>query len=141
MPILVHNTARLARTAKILDMPLVPTEQKADKFGNTFESIQKEYKEGTQVFEKDSFSMMTDEVTQYFESLGKDTAVLYGIEAHVCVQQTALDLAAMGVHVHLITDATSSSDTHKRNTAIQRMKQAGVHLTTFESCVFELMRT
>ena len=85
--------------------------------------------------------MITDEVEQYFDSLKCDTAVLYGIEAHVCIQQTALDLAAKGVNVHLITDCVSSSDQHKRDTALQRMLQAGIHFITLESCAFEIMRT
>mmetsp|Transcript_26894 Transcript_26894/g.31055 ORF Transcript_26894/g.31055 Transcript_26894/m.31055 type:complete len:167 (-) Transcript_26894:50-550(-) len=141
MPIIVKNTSRMARTARILEVPLIVTEQTPKNLGHTFEEIQKEYPEGTKVFEKTKFSMMTDEVTKYFESFGRDTVVLYGIETHVCVQQTALDLAEMGVKVHLITDCVSSSDAHKRATALQRMMQAGVYLTSFESCIFELMRT
>ena len=109
--------------------------------GYTFDEIKKEYTEETKVYEKSKFSMMTDEVTKHFDSLGRDTAVLYGIETHVCVQQTALDLWEKGVRVHLITDCVSSSDTHKRATAFKRLFMAGVHMTSLESCIFELMRT
>mmetsp|Transcript_10058 Transcript_10058/g.11451 ORF Transcript_10058/g.11451 Transcript_10058/m.11451 type:complete len:105 (-) Transcript_10058:211-525(-) len=104
MPIVVKNTERMAKTASILDIPLVITEQTPEKLGYTIDSIAKLKPEETPVFHKTTFSMMNEEVTKYFESLNRDTVVLYGIEAHVCVQQTALDLAAMGVDVHILTD-------------------------------------
>ena len=84
--------------------------------------------------------MMTEEVQAYFDTLGKKSAILYGIEAHVCIQQTALDLLDSGVDVHLVTDWCSSSDSHKRDTAIERMIQAGALPTTVESLAFEIMR-
>ncbi|CAI2381336.1 unnamed protein product [Moneuplotes crassus] len=140
MPIVVKNTERMAKAAGIFGIPLLVTEQTPDKLGHTLESIQKVYPPDTPVIHKTSFSMMNDEVTEYFKSLNRDTVVLYGIEAHVCVQQTALDLSAMGVKVHLITDCVSSTCPHKRATAIKRMTQAGVYMTTFEACMFEIMR-
>ena len=141
MPIVVKNSARMARTARILNIPLIGTVQNSKTFGNTFDSIMKEHTEGMRMFEKSTFTMMNDEIAHHFMSLRRDTAVLYGIESHVCVQQTALDLASMGVNVHLITDWVSSSDKHKRATAFKRMFMAGVHMTTLESCIFELMRS
>ena len=141
MPIIIKNTERMARTAKILKIPMIATEQNSKSFGHTYDSIMKEHTSDVKLFEKSTFSMMNDEVLHHFMSFKRDTAVLYGIEAHVCVQQTALDLIEMGMNVHLITDWASSSDAHKRATALKRMFIAGVHMTTLESCIFELMRT
>ena len=141
MPIIVKNTARMARTARILNVPLIVTEQTPKNLGYTFDVIKKEYTDETKVFEKSKFSMMTDDVAKHFVSLDRDNVILYGIEAHVCVQQTALDLLERGVKVHLITDWVSSSDTHKRATAFKKLFMAGVHMTSLESCIFELMRT
>ena len=139
MPIVTNTCIRMAKTSQILGIPMVITEQTPEKLGYTLDSIAKHHPEGTPVFHKTTFSMMTDEVTEYFNSLEKDTVVLYGIEGHVCVQQTALDLVGMGVDVHLLTDGVSSTDPHKRATSIRRMTQAGVKLTTFESCLYEML--
>ena len=141
MPIIIKNTERMAKTAEILKIPLVVTEQTPDKLGHTFDSIKEVYPKHTEYFEKTTFTMMTPEVKKYVEGLKRQTAVLYGIEAHVCVQQTALDLCEQGYDVHLITDCVSSNSEHKRATAIRRMIQAGVHLSTLESCIYEMMHS
>jgi isochorismate hydrolase len=67
--------------------------------------------------------------------------VLFGIETHVCVQQTALDLLSEGKHVVLVTEGVSSSRALDRSTAIHRIASAGADLMTAESVLFELMRT
>jgi hypothetical protein len=61
-------------------------------------------------------------------------------QAHVCVQQTALDLLMRDAHVHVVVDATSSQTTGDRNTAMQRMMDAGAKLTTAESVVFAVLQ-
>ena len=69
-----------------------------------------------------------------------DSFVLMGLEAHVCVQQTALDLLAMGKQVYLAVDCITSQRALDRETAVERLKQAGAIVTTSESVMFELMR-
>ena len=66
--------------------------------------------------------------------------MLFGIEAHVCVQQTTLDLLERGYNVHLVLDGVSSIREHDRNVAIKRLSEAGAVTTTSESLIFELMR-
>ena len=116
------------------------TEQYVKAFGETYQEITDEYPEGTQVYEKSLFSMMTEEVQQHLKTFVKSTVVLYGIEAHVCIQQTCLDLLEMGYNVFVLTDCISSSRELERSTAILRMTQAGAQMTTLESILFEMMR-
>jgi isochorismate hydrolase len=85
--------------------------------------------------------MMTEEVTGYLESLNKEQVLLCGIEAHVCVLQTAMDLIAQGKEVHVICDAVSSQRPHDRAVAMERLKDVGVHFTTAESVMFQLLKT
>ena len=92
-------------------------------------------------FTKSKFSMMTDEVSAALRSRPAVTqCVLFGIEAHVCVLQTALDLRGAGYAVHVLVDGTSSQRTFDRTYAFRRMEQSGVLLTTSESCLLQLTR-
>ena len=99
-----------------------------------------EYPEGTNSYEKSLFSMMTEEVKAELSTYNVSTVVLYGIEAHVCIQQTALDLLELGYNVFILTDTILSSRELERSTAILRLTQAGVQMTTLESLLFELMK-
>jgi len=67
--------------------------------------------------------------------------VLFGIEAHICVQQTALDLLSLGKNVVIVTDGVSSSRSLDRTTALHRLASVGAILMTAESVMFELLRT
>lgn len=69
----------------------------------------------------------------------RKSIVLFGIEAHVCVQQTALDLLEQGYDVHVLADGVSSQRVHDRSVALRRMAQAGAHVTTAESLIFMLL--
>lgn len=85
--------------------------------------------------------MLDAQVSAHFDSLKKKSVILYGIETHVCIRQTALDLLERDCNVHLVIDATSSMNHHDRNIALQGMAQAGVTMISFQSLVFELLRT
>jgi nicotinamidase-related amidase len=67
--------------------------------------------------------------------------VLLGIETHVCVYQTALDLITNGYNVHLVADAVSSRAPENRQIGINAMKSAGAQITSTEMVLFELLRT
>jgi nicotinamidase-related amidase len=97
------------------------------------------------IFEKKKFSMMTDEIKEYCSTNdfmdGRDSIVLFGIEAHVCVQQTCLDLIEMGKDVHVVVDCVSSQQGYDREIALRRMENAGAYLTTAQSLAFMLMES
>ena len=76
--------------------------------------------------------MLDDNVKPYLVGLqGRKSAVLYGVEAHVCVRQTALDLLELNYNVHLVVDAVSSMNHHDRNIAIEALRDAGVQMISF----------
>jgi len=135
----IATSAFMCKAAKALGMPVVVTEQYPKALKHTCSEIDIE---GFQVFEKTKFSMLTPEVEQHLKTLGEErkTAVLFGIEGHVCVYQTTLDLLERGWQVHLVIDGISSSRSTFRETALERLKTAGAFLTSSECVLFDLMR-
>ena len=137
----IHNAVRLARISKALSIPLISTQQHPKVLKETVSEIVAEYHEGVRRFSKMQFSMLEDPVREHFESLQRRSVVLYGIEGHICVQQTALDLLERDYEVHLVVDAISSSRVLERSTALETLRRAGAALTTVEAVIFELLRT
>jgi nicotinamidase-related amidase len=141
---MIEKSKFMCNAADALKIPIVVTEQYPRAFGHTITDLP--LPEGLQIFEKKNFSMMTEEVTSHFEGLSsagesRDQVIMVGIEAHVCIQQTVLDLLDMGKEVHLVCDAISSQRPHDRSVALDRMKASGAVLGTLESVTFDLMRS
>lgn len=107
----------------------VVTEQYTKAFGHTVPEVDLS---GCHVFEKTRFSMMTPDVKNLAHERSVKSVVLCGIEAHVCVLQTALELRAEGIDVHVLVDGIGSQRDDDMRIALQRMQQSGVFLTTFE---------
>lgn len=132
---------RLTAASAILDIPLVVTEQYPKGLGHTIEQIDISH---GKVFEKTKFSGLTDEVQEHITSLhGGEVSdvILFGLEAHICVQQTCLEFLKSGVYnVHVIADATSSRMHADRMFAFETIRQAGGYVTTSESILFALLQ-
>lgn len=95
---------------------------------------------GIPVIPKTSFSMVTKELERVIDlSSGVDAIILCGIETHVCIQRTALDLLQLGIEVHCVADAVSSRSLVDRMFALERMRQSGVFITTSESVILGFM--
>jgi len=152
----VHTTRLLTSVSKELSIPLVVTEQYKKVFGPTHGQCFNEpltEESNIPIFEKKLFSMITPEVRLHLQKVGKQydpsaknfghitSMVLFGIEAHVCVLQTCLDLLEMNIDVHVVVDACSSMKLHDREIALERMRQAGAYLTTAQSLTFQLLQT
>ena len=140
----VINTSRyLTSVAKALEIPVVVTQQYTKVFGDTVKDCfaDPEDLKSVPIFEKKRFSMCTEEVSAHMSKLDKQAIVLFGIEAHVCVLQTALDLLEQGKDVHIIVDACTSQQAFDREIALQRLSQAGAFLTTAQSAAFMLMQS
>ncbi|XP_063680687.1 isochorismatase domain-containing protein 1-like isoform X2 [Bolinopsis microptera] len=136
-PAILSNANRMLQSAKLLDIPLVVTEQYPKGLGSTCSELDIDHCSIN--CPKTKFSMMIPEVKSYLEEKKtRKSIVLFGIEAHVCIQQTAIDLISLGYEVHVIVDATSSRTDTDRVFAFQRMRQAGVFLTTSESMILTL---
>ena len=130
----------LLTAAKLLQVPLVLTEQYPRGLGTTIDEIRNAFPEA-QALEKMSFSCVAAPgfMDRLF-SLKRDQIVLAGIEAHICVAQTALDLASRGESVFVVADATASRRPLDAQTALQRLERSGLTITTAEAVVFEWLR-
>ncbi|CAH8503521.1 unnamed protein product [Schistosoma turkestanicum] len=135
---IVETSSRMLTAARMLGMRTVVTEMYPKGLGPTVKELGD--LNGIPIIAKRSFTMLTDEVANILE-LGKqiDSVLLCGIEAHVCVQSTALDLIERGTQVHCIVDAVSSRNMVDRMFAFQRMGQSGVYLTTCESALLNIL--
>ena len=134
-----REAVKLIKGFQALDCPVLVTQQYTKGLGESVAEIQGAFAEFSHI-EKGSFSVMGEQgfVDALAES-GRKTVVLCGIEAHVCVMQSAFDMQAAGYTVFLATDAVSSRKERDEKTALKRMIQAGVIPTTVESALFELL--
>jgi len=135
--IMTQGALFFVEAAKALKIPIVATEQKP--FKPTAQELDLK-KHAIPCFQKTRFSMLIDEVRDELKRhAGVRNVFLIGIEAHVCILQTALDLLREGYNVYLVTDCVYSQHEVDRNAAFKRMHHCGVNLTTAESAVYELM--
>ena len=125
---------RLVEGAKILDVPIIATEQYPKGLQHTASEVGLGDAEAT-IVEKSVFSAVRAEG---FNLAGRNQVLLCGIEAHVCVMQTALDLLDRGVSVQVVADATGSRHAYDREVGLQRLDRAGATLTTVEAALLEL---
>ena len=138
---LFANSAKLIQGFKALNLPIMVTEQIPEKLGSTIPQLLAELG-GVQPIAKQTFSCWADaSFHDQLESLSRRHVVLTGIECHVCVYQTALDLMANGYTVHLVADAVSSRTSENREVGIQAIKSAGAQITSTEMVLFELLGT
>ncbi len=136
--LLVENTLKLIKGCKTLSVPIYYTEQYPKGLGETAQVLKEEL-EGTAI-QKMSFSCSgAGELFDEFKKNGYSQIIVCGIESHVCVQQTVLDLLANDFQVNLAADAVSSRKDSDFNIALERMKANGAEVTTTESILFELL--
>ena len=134
-PALVRNIAFLVDGARLLDVPVQCTEQYPRGLGPTVAELAKRLPERP---DKTAFSSCAvPSVVEHFRRAARPKVVLAGIETHVCVLHTALDLLALDFRVYVAVDAVGSRYRIDHDTALRRLEQAGAVLTTSEGCVFE----
>jgi nicotinamidase-related amidase len=132
---IVHKTAQLVEGAKILGLPVLATEQYPKGLGPTHPDLISLL---NPPLEKVDFSCAALEgVLTFFKARHLKKILLVGIETHVCILQTALDLSALGFEVFGAVDAMGSRKVLDHDWALHRMEKAGVTLTTAEAALFE----
>ena len=130
----------LLSAAKILQIPLLMTEQYPKGLGRTIEEIRKALPQ-IQPLEKMDFSCYAAPgFKERLSALKRDQVVLAGIETHICLAQTALELASSGEKVFVVADAASSRRPLDAKMALKRLDQSGLTVTTAEAVVFEWLR-
>ena len=136
----VFEIQQLLRGARIFDLPVLATEQYPQGIGPTVPQVA-ELLAGFDepVIEKDTFSACgADRVRTALRRIDRPQVILCGIEAHVCVLQTALDLVSMDHRVYVCADAVGSRRRLDCQWSLRRMQQAGAVVTTTESVLFEV---
>ncbi len=135
----VAGCSFMTKVANILQLPTVMTEQVTRVFGPTHADVKDHLPTGTPVFEKSRFSGCIDPVAAWLDETDRPNIIVWGIEAHICVLQTTLDLLNSGRQVFVVTDAISAGEPDQIPTAFRRMEQAGAVLTGCVSAAYELM--
>lgn len=125
----------------ILEVPIFCNQQYTEKLGVTLPSLSSLLR-SKEVYEKRAFSCCDNpDLSAVLKQSNAKTVILAGIETHVCVLQTVLDLISHGYTPVVVVDAVGSRHQHNHEIALRRMEKEGAILTTSESILFELMRT
>jgi nicotinamidase-related amidase len=129
-------TATLIEGAEAIGIPVIVTEQYPKGLGETASEVAEHLPEGTEPLEKVVFSAADAEG---FDLGGRDQALVCGIETHVCVNQTVLDLLDTGTEVQVAEDAVGSRTEENKRVGLHKMERAGAVLTSVETALFELL--
>ncbi|MDQ5987308.1 MAG: putative hydrolase YcaC [Syntrophus sp. SKADARSKE-3] len=136
---LLANNRKLIKGAAVLGLPVILTEQ--INIGSTIPEIL-ELLPGITPIVKSSFSSCKEaSFMEAIKALDVKQVILSGIEAHICVYQTAIDLIAMGFKVYLATDAIASRTAENKEIALRRLTLSGVVLSSVEMALFDLLKT
>jgi len=139
--LLLENVQKLIRGMQVFGIPVIVTEQIPEKLGATIGPVAALLTDAPRI-PKSDFSCCGDEkIMQALKAVERRQVLLSGIETHVCVYQTAVDLLGFGYDVHLVADAVSSRTALNREIGIRKMRDEGVHLASTEMVLFELIRT
>lgn len=137
--VLEDKTVRLVKGMKALGIPALVTQQYTKGIGSTVPAIAQALGDFEHI-EKSTFGCMGNpEFAARVKDAGKKNVVVCGIEAHICVQQTVLQLMEAGYNVYVPADCISSRSPEDRKWGAERMKAAGAVLTTYESILYELL--
>jgi nicotinamidase-related amidase len=136
---LIEKILTLIESAKILGVPIFWLQQAPHALGETEASLSRVLSPLVPI-DKECFSCCgSDEFMRELRGSGRRQVLLCGIEAHVCVYQTAVEMAATGFEVHVAADAVSSRSPSDRGTALERLRQEGLTVNTTEMAIFEML--
>ncbi|EDY86234.1 isochorismatase hydrolase [gamma proteobacterium HTCC5015] len=145
----VGNSAKLMRAAAALDIPILISEQYPQGLGHTHPELLQladEINLNAPIIGKREFSCLANPdwlaaLEQATQDSGRNELILCGMEAHICVLQTAIEALERGYRVHIASDAIVSRHSENRDSAVARMSAAGVVANNVESLLFEWMRS
>ncbi|MEM7347768.1 MAG: hydrolase [Chloroflexota bacterium] len=137
---LLTNLERLIQGAQLLGLPILWTEQVPEKLGPTVPTLNELLSESNEPISKHTFSCCRNETfTAQLEALNCKNILVTGIETHICVYQTCLDLLETNHEIQLVVDAVASRTDANKTLGIQRLSTAGATLTSTEMALFELL--
>jgi hypothetical protein len=127
----------MIRAAEILHIPIYATTQNRGRLGETCPELN--IPNAVEHCDKTAFSMWIPQISRHFSSSTPAEVVIVGIESHICVTQTTLDLLAHGHKVYVLADGVSSCNSQEVPIALARLRAAGAVVTTSESFLYECM--
>jgi nicotinamidase-related amidase len=137
---ILRKVNQLTRAARVLGVPVVVTEQYRKGLGETFPEVLREI-EAPLIFQKDHFSACLEpDFLETIRAFRRRTLVVVGIESHVCVLQSCLDLMKWGFPIHVVADAVGSRSPASRDIALDLMRDAGAVISSAETVIFEWAR-
>lgn len=137
---IIERCIQLVRMAQVFDIPIFATEQYPKGLGPTDQRLRSALPESTRHFEKTTMSCWRDEsFCEALQASGREHVIVCGLETHVCVQQTVLDLLRVDFVPFVPVNAVASRFDFDKAASLDRMRHAGAELTTAESLIFELV--
>lgn len=137
----VQNSSKLINALKLLEIPAIVSEQNPKALGKTISEFDISKAKGP--FAKTQFSMCTPEIMKELSVICNgskpESVILIGLETHVCVENTAIDLKQQGFEVHTVADCCTSRTQEDRLLALERMRGLGCHIATSENVIFKLL--
>lgn len=138
---LLISAVKVVKGAKVFNLPIIVTEQIPEKLGQTVTALAQET-DGTETIGKECFSCWeNDFFREKLASFRRRDIIIIGIESHVCVYQTAVDLIDNGYSVHVVADCVSSRTKENSDIGLAAMESAGAYITSAEMVLFELLRS
>lgn len=136
MQVAIKNCSILAQAAILLSVPVIVTEQYPKGLGETLAEIS-QYLANVKAISKTAFSAYAEPKFKQQMQRDKSAIILTGMETHICVLQTALDLQAIGKQVFVVEDAVISRSPANKANALARLRDAGCVVSNTESVMFE----
>ncbi|HDP35509.1 MAG TPA: isochorismatase family protein [Candidatus Hydrogenedentes bacterium] len=136
----LHQAERVVRMARILDLPILVTEQNPERLGSTNAGILDALGQTERMPKMEFGCLANDAFRRALQDTERKQLLIVGMETHVCVLQTGLDALAQGYEVYLVKDAIVSSRKYEYKAGLARLQQAGAHCATAEMAIFELLR-
>jgi len=137
--IVIENIRRIIKGCQVFHIPVILTEE--INLGPTIPEIMALVPGASPIIKKSFSSCGSREFMEAVKALDRKHLLLAGMETHVCVYQTAVDLVDQGYDVHVVADAVSSRKAKNREIALQKMRDCGVIWTSTEMALFELLKT
>jgi len=142
---IAQNAAKLAKTAKILGLKTIVTEQYPKGLGSIVSEVAEALPDNTFIVEKTSFSALSEDLVLHevneLKRSGITQIFICGIETHICLLQTVQALINEGFEVHVVKNASASRSKDEHKTGLELMKKYGAYITTVEIVLFELLKT
>ncbi|KAF7944074.1 hypothetical protein EAE96_010484 [Botrytis aclada] len=133
----IATTQKLIKASDILHIPIYATTQNRARLGETCAELN--IPNAVEHADKTAFSMWIPSISRHFHSATPAEVIIVGIESHICVTQTTLDLLANGHKVYVLADGVSSCNPQEIPIALDRLRAAGAIVTTSESIMYEIM--